>query len=69
MMMMQHDRAAELLGEIQEASRDFAVPDDACRSYTALYGGLGGLRLDLLKHVSLENNLLFPRAIALEDAL
>jgi len=66
MMMMQHDRAAELLGEIRTASRDFATPDDACGSYTALYSGLRELRLDLLTHVSLENNVLFPRAIALE---
>jgi regulator of cell morphogenesis and NO signaling len=69
MMMMQHDRAAELLAEIRAASRDFATPDDACGSYTALYAGLRELRLDLLTHVSLENNILFPRAIALEDTL
>jgi regulator of cell morphogenesis and NO signaling len=67
MMMMQHDRAAELLAEIRTASRDFATPDDACGSYAALSAGLRELRLDLLAHVSLENNVLFPRAIALED--
>jgi iron-sulfur cluster repair protein YtfE (RIC family) len=33
-----------------------------------LYAGLRELRLDLLRHVSLENNVLFPRAIALEEA-
>jgi regulator of cell morphogenesis and NO signaling len=69
MMMMQHDRAAELLAEIQDASHDFTTPEDACSSYAALYAGLTELRLDLLKHVSLENNVLFPRAIAIEDAL
>jgi len=69
MMMMQHDRAAELLAEIRATSRDLATPGDACASYAALYTGLNELRLDLLKHVSLENNVLFPRAIALEDAL
>jgi regulator of cell morphogenesis and NO signaling len=68
-MMMQHDGAAELLAEIQGASHDLRTPPDACGSYTALYAGLRELRLDLLKHVSLENNVLFPRAIALEDAL
>jgi regulator of cell morphogenesis and NO signaling len=69
MMMMQHDRAAELLTEIQEASGDLAVPEGACASYAALYATLKELRLDLLKHVSLENNVVFPRAITLEDAL
>lgn len=69
MMMMEHDRAAELLAEIQSASQDLATPADACGSYAALYAGLAELRLDLLVHVSLENNVLFPRAIAVEDTL
>jgi regulator of cell morphogenesis and NO signaling len=69
MMMMQHDRAAELLVALQEASGGFTVPEDACASYAALYAGLSALRFDLLKHVSLENNVLFPRAIALENRL
>jgi len=68
MMMMQHDRAAALLAEIQDASNDLATPADACTSYAVLYAGLRELRLDLLRHVSLENNVLFPRAIALEEA-
>ena len=68
-MMMEHDHAAELLSEIKDASADFKAPADACGSYFALYAALAELRFDLLKHVSLENNLLFPRAIALEDAL
>jgi regulator of cell morphogenesis and NO signaling len=69
MMMMQHDRAAELLAEIRGASRNFATPADGCGSYAALYAGLRELRLDLLTHVSLENNILFPRAIALENTV
>jgi regulator of cell morphogenesis and NO signaling len=60
---------AALLSEIQEASHDFTVPADVCGSYAALHAALAELRFDLLKHVSLENNVLFPRAIALEDAL
>jgi regulator of cell morphogenesis and NO signaling len=69
MMMMQHDRAAELLVALEDASGRFTVPQDACVSYAALYAGLTTLRLDLLKHVSLENNAVFPRAMALEDRL
>ena len=69
MMMAQHDRAAGLLAELQDASHDFTPPEDACASYAALYAALTELRLDLLKHVSLENNVLFPRAIELEDEL
>jgi regulator of cell morphogenesis and NO signaling len=67
MMMAEHDRAAEQLAAIQDASAGFSAPADACTSYRALYAGLAELHLDLLKHVSLENNVLFPRAVAVED--
>ena len=67
MMMAEHDRAAALLTELQELTEDFTAPADACTSYRALYAALMELRLDLLRHVSLENNLLFPRAIEIEE--
>jgi regulator of cell morphogenesis and NO signaling len=66
MMMRDHDRAAALLAEITAATADYSPPADACNSFRALYAGLAELRLDLMKHVSLENNVLFPTAIALE---
>lgn len=67
MMMAEHDRAAELLAELQNATSNFAPPDGACTSYRALYAALAELRLDLLRHVSLENNVLFPRAVEIEE--
>jgi regulator of cell morphogenesis and NO signaling len=66
-MMLEHDRAAELLAEISEATGGLTPPDGACASFRALYGALAELRLDLMRHVSLENHVLFPRAIAIED--
>jgi regulator of cell morphogenesis and NO signaling len=66
-MMLEHDRAAELLEEISDATGGFTAPAGACASFRALYGALAELRLDLLRHVSLENNVLFPRAVAIED--
>ena len=68
MMMREHDRAAELLAALAAATADFSPPEDACASFRALYTGLAELRLDLLKHISLENNVLFPQAVALENA-
>ena len=68
MMMAEHDRAADQLADIQEATNDFSAPSDACTSFRALYGALAELRMDLMKHVSLENNVLFPRAVAVEDS-
>jgi regulator of cell morphogenesis and NO signaling len=67
MMMAEHDRAAALLKDLEELSQGFTAPADACTSYRALYAALMELRLDLLRHVSLENNVLFPRAIDLDE--
>ena len=66
--MAEHDRAGEQLAELHEATGGFSAPADACNSYRALYAALAELRLDLMKHVSLENNVLFPRAIAVEGS-
>jgi hypothetical protein len=37
------------------------VPDDACKSWRALYAGLVKLAADLSDHIHIENNVLFPR--------
>lgn len=66
MMMMEHDNAGTLLRQIREASADFAAPPDACVSYQTLYRALPEFEADLHQHIHLENNILFPRTIALE---
>lgn len=53
---------------IRKASRDFATPADACVSYQTLYKALAAFEADLHQHIHLENNILFPRAIAMERA-
>ncbi len=67
MMMMEHDTAGELLRKMREISNDYALPEGACPSYTALYNRLEAFERDLHQHIHLENNLLFPRAIELEE--
>jgi len=68
MMMQEHDGAAEALREIREASHDFTVPKDGCISYQSLYQALPSLEADLHQHIHLENNILFPRAIEMEES-
>lgn len=65
-MMTEHDHAGELVKLIRKASADYTPPMDACTSYKALYQNLREFEADLHKHVHLENNILFPRAVALE---
>src|SRR6185369_1087076 len=67
MMMLEHDAVGGLLRDLREATGDYALPDDACLSFRALYERLVELELDLHKHIHLENNVHFPRAVALED--
>src|SRR5579875_786797 len=68
MMVQEHDDAGDLTKQIRRLARNFNPPEDACNSFRALYQGLDAFEADLHQHIHLENNLLFPRAIAMEDA-
>lgn len=68
MMEHEHDSAGNALRSIRKASGDFTTPADACISYQTLYKALAAFETDLHQHIHLENNILFPRAIAMEKA-
>jgi len=67
MMVQEHDDAGHLVKGIRNLTGNFTLPENACPSFKALYQGLEAFEADLHQHIHLENNLLFPRAIALED--
>ena len=67
MMELEHDSAGAALKAICTLSANYTPPDDACFSYRTLYTALKEFETDLHQHVHLENNILFPRAIALES--
>ncbi len=66
MMMQEHDGAGDALRSMRSLTRDYQLPEDACASYRALYEALRGFETDLHQHIHLENNILFPRAAAME---
>lgn len=66
MMTREHDSAGALVAEIRKLSHDFTPPEGACPTYNGFYAGLREFEQDLHRHIHLENNILFPRAIALE---
>lgn len=68
-MLVDHDRAAELLGRLRAVTGGYGVPGDACASYRACYEGLAEVEADIHLHVHKENNLLFPAVVRLEDEL
>jgi regulator of cell morphogenesis and NO signaling len=66
-MLHEHDSAANLLRHMRGLSNGYTPPDGACTSYKALYWALAEFERDLHLHVHLENNILFPRAIKIEQ--
>ena len=69
MMTMEHDRAGEILRELRALTSDYKAPADACISYRTLYQALENFEKDLHQHIHLENNILFPKALELENRL
>ncbi len=67
MMMQEHDGAGEALRSLRSVTRDYSLPEDACISYRTLYDALQGFEADLHQHIHLENNILFPRSVAMQD--
>jgi regulator of cell morphogenesis and NO signaling len=69
MMMMEHDTAGQILREMRALTSEYKVPADTCISYQTLYQALENLEKDLHQHIHLENNILFPKALDLENEL
>jgi regulator of cell morphogenesis and NO signaling len=65
-MVNEHEAAGALLEQMRSATGSFTPWAGACPTLVGLYDGLDAFERDLHRHVHLENNLLFPRAIALE---
>lgn len=69
MMEEEHDGAGEIIMEIAKLTNGFTPPEEACNTFRALYASLEEFQNDLFQHIHLENNILFPKAIALEAKL
>ena len=60
-MRHEHDSHGEHLSALEALTNRITVPAAACRTWQALYAGLAKLADDLMEHIHLENNVLFPR--------
>jgi regulator of cell morphogenesis and NO signaling len=65
-MEAEHESVGNCLAEIEVLSQGFTPPQDACNTYRALYSYLAEFNQTTKKHVHLENNILFPKAVLLE---
>ena len=62
-MEREHDEHAVALRRTRELTGDLQSPAAACTTWRALYLRLAALERDLMEHIHLENNVLFPRAL------
>ena len=59
-MRHEHDQHGDSLAKLEQLTNDITPPAGACNTWRALYAGLAQLREDLMQHIHLENNVLFP---------
>lgn len=67
MMEAEHETVGENFEHIRKFSEEYTPPASACNSYRVLYGKLEEFEKDLQQHIHLENNILFKKAIELEQ--
>ena len=68
-MAKDHESAMKHLHKIRTLTDDYTPPPVACVSHQVNYAKLKELDNDLTQHIHLENNILFPKAIAIEKEL
>jgi regulator of cell morphogenesis and NO signaling len=64
-MEAEHEKAGNLTAQLRELTDGFTPNTEACNTHRALLAGLAEFEADLHRHVHKENNILFPRALAL----
>ncbi|MCC6483509.1 MAG: iron-sulfur cluster repair di-iron protein [Armatimonadetes bacterium] len=64
-----HDAVGERFHKMSVLSDKYTPPPDACNTYMVTYSLLKEFEDDLFRHIHLENNILFPKSIVLEQDL
>jgi regulator of cell morphogenesis and NO signaling len=66
MMETEHHFVGDAMAEIRALTDGYRLPEGACTTYGVCFQELEAFERDLHTHVHLENNILFPKAAALE---
>lgn len=69
MMKEDHSAEGEKFKRIAALTGNYTTPADGCNTYSVAYDLLNEFERDLHMHIHLENNILFPKAIRLEEEL
>lgn len=67
MMEHEHSVEGERFEKIASLSSNYTAPEDGCTTYRVAFAMLKDFENDLHLHIHLENNILFPKAIEMEE--
>lgn len=67
MMKHEHENEGDRFVKIAELTNNYTPPTDACNTYKVTFSMLQEFEQDLHKHIHLENNILFPKAIEMQN--
>lgn len=62
-MEAEHKDHAKQLEELRRLTDQYRAPEGACGTWRALFLGCEALQRDLMDHIHLENNILFPQSL------
>ena len=64
LQQIEHEKSLNYLKVFRQITNDYQIPSDACWYYTSLFEKMKELEYDLTLHFYLEDDILFPNAIA-----
>ena len=68
-MLKEHETTGVNLHRLRTITNNYTPPENACLSHKVTFSKLKELDNDLVQHIHLESNILFPKAIAMEQEL
>ena len=68
-MEKDHRETGDLLHQLHQLSSGYTPPEDGCTTYRVCFEELARFEADLIAHIHLENHVLFPKAVDLEERL
>jgi len=68
-MLKEHETTGSNLHHLRKATNNYTPPDNACLTHKVTFAKLKELDKDLVQHIHLESNILFPKAIKMEQEL
>lgn len=65
----EHENTSRILNRMRALTNDYTAPPSACITHKVTMLKLKEVDSDIVRHLHLENNILFPKAIAMEKEL